>query len=86
MSSEIAGMCRCKVILEFFEESTADFVYESICCCFCESCKSEFFSDAQEEIKLVLEAVNDLPGFGEVKVIDFLPFIVIKIYSICIHR
>ena len=60
-------MCR-KVLLEYFDEDTKGITSEAVCCYVCDSAKSEDMMDVQEEIKLVLVAVKDLPGLGEVKV------------------
>ena len=61
-------MCCRKVLLEYFDEDTKGITSEAACCYMCDSAKSEDMTDAQEEIKLVLQAVKDQPGFGEVKV------------------
>ena len=41
---------------------------QSAAICAWNSVKPEDMRDAQDEIKLVLKAVEDQPGFGEVKV------------------
>lgn len=68
VSSTVAGVCCRKVLLEYFDEDMKPTTSEAACCYVCDSAKSENMMDAQEEIKLVLQAVKDQPGFGEVKV------------------
>ena len=68
VSSSVAGMCCRKVLLEYFDEDTEGITSETACCYVCDSAKSEVMMDVHEEIKLVLVAVKDLPGLGEVKV------------------
>lgn len=63
-------MCCHKVLLEYFGEDTRTVTSEAVCCYVCDSVKSEDMKDAQDEIKLVLQAVRDQPGFGEMKVLS----------------
>ena len=68
INSSIAGVCCRKVLLDYFDEDTKRISSEAVCCYVCDSVKPEDMRDAQDEIKLVLKAVEDQPGFGEVKV------------------
>ena len=54
------------MILEYFGEQEAAKQCEGPCCDVCAS--QTDLSDAKEETVLILNAVGDLPGYGEVKV------------------
>lgn len=58
------------VLLEYFGEDTSTLTPSSICCDVCES--PQLVSDQSEEIKAVLQVVDQLPTSGEKRVSLFL--------------
>lgn len=62
----LAGLCRRKVILEYFSEDAKNAIATGPCCDVCLS-KVEMV-DAQDEVTTVLKTVMGLPGHGEKKV------------------
>lgn len=65
--SHLAGICRRQVILEAFGEKEVTPIISGTCCDVCESPRKGI-SDCQAEISIVLKAVTDIPGNGEVNV------------------
>ena len=63
--SDVGGICRRKIILEYFGEDTA--LTETDHCC--DACESTLdMKDAQKQLVAILNAVVEKPGFGEKKV------------------
>lgn len=65
--ADLAGLCRCKVVLEYFEESTAVMPTTGPCCDVCQTHEAEL-SDASQHMEIVLQAVQTREGHGEKKV------------------
>lgn len=65
MYAHLIGECRRKVILDYFEE---DSVVTSVPCCGVCECPPRHVEDRREEVAVILGAVQEIPGNGEVKV------------------
>ena len=62
----LIGKCRRKILLEYFGEDSDFCSQSSPCCDVCESPPK--LEDYSEEIKAVIQAVEELPASGEKKV------------------
>ena len=56
------------MILEHFHEDPTSAVVEVPCCDVCLTESQHPRGDATKEVQLVVQAVKDMPGYGEVKV------------------
>ena len=65
MYAHLIGKCRRKIVLDYFEE---DSVVNSVPCCGVCECPPRYAEDRQEEVGVVLGAVQEIPGNGEIKV------------------
>ena len=65
----MGGICRRKVILEYFGEDTTNSTAteKGQCCDVCES--NTDMEDAQKQLVAILNVVIEKPGFGEKKVL-----------------
>ena len=67
LCSGIAGKCRRRVLLDHFQDDTTrNATSDGPCCDVCE--KEQGQLDSTQEIEMVVRTVQDMPGYGEVKV------------------
>ena len=64
--ANIGGICRRKVLLEYFDQDTSDLVCTGHCCDVCVATTEE--KDMQDEMKAVVQGVQSLTNKGEKKV------------------
>ena len=65
------GKCRLQAILQYFEEDSVSASHSGECCDVCEiSAMDDDLQDFRQEMVIILQVVQELPGNGERKVLQ----------------